>query len=130
MSIPGGIRVKLALALLGIVGGALLVAYAVVVPSLERRLVQAKLEQLQTQAENWAVQYSALGAQDNLSLSEFVSGAGLAADSRVAIFAVQGSPGRRSLVALADSASGGTSGIERDPTALDAAENVRIVREP
>ena len=42
MSIPGGIRVKLALALLTIVGGALLTAYAIVVPSLERRLVAAK----------------------------------------------------------------------------------------
>ena len=36
MSIPGGIRVKLTLALLGIVGGALLAAYAIVVPSLCR----------------------------------------------------------------------------------------------
>ena len=36
MTIPGGIRVKLSLALLVIVGSALLAAYAIIVPSLER----------------------------------------------------------------------------------------------
>ena len=48
MSIPGGIRVKLSLALLGIVGGALLSAYVIVIPSLEQRLVEAKLDQMQS----------------------------------------------------------------------------------
>ncbi len=58
MSIPGGIRVKLTLALLGIVGGALLAAYAIVIPSLEARLVNAKLDQLQSDAEALAVNYA------------------------------------------------------------------------
>ena len=58
MSIPGGIRVKLSLALLLIVGGALLAAYAIVVPSLEQRLVTAKLDQLQSDADALAVNYA------------------------------------------------------------------------
>ena len=40
MRVPGGIRTTLAVALLAIVGGALGGAYLMVVPSLERRLVE------------------------------------------------------------------------------------------
>ena len=54
MTIPGGIRVKLSLALLVIVGSALFAAYAIIVPSLERRLVDAKLDQQQSDAETLA----------------------------------------------------------------------------
>jgi signal transduction histidine kinase len=128
MSIPGGIRLKLSLALLGIVGGALLAAYAIVVPSLERRLVEAKLDQQQNDAEALAVNYAALGVQNNLSLADFVNGAGFLSNSRVVIFAVGGEPGNRELTALADSSEASGGEIERDSTALDAAENVRIVR--
>jgi signal transduction histidine kinase len=41
-----GIRLRLALALLAVVGGALGIAYLIVVPTLEARLVDAKLDQL------------------------------------------------------------------------------------
>ncbi len=64
MTIPGGIRFKLSLALLGIVGGALLAAYAIVVPSLERNLVEAKLDQQQSDAERLAVNYATFDAQN------------------------------------------------------------------
>ena len=47
MRIPGGIRVRLALALAAIVAGALGTAYLIVVPSLERRLVDARLDKLE-----------------------------------------------------------------------------------
>ncbi len=79
MSVPGGIRVKLALALLGIVGGALLAAYAIVVPSLELRLVDAKLNQLQTDAEALAVNY----ALNQQPLDNFVDGSAFVSDARV-----------------------------------------------
>ncbi|MFN0155185.1 MAG: sensor histidine kinase [Gaiella sp.] len=46
MSIPGGIRGKFALSLVVIVGGALASAYLLVVPSLEQRLVDGRLERL------------------------------------------------------------------------------------
>ncbi len=45
-----GIRLRLALALLVVVAGALAVAYAIVVPTLESRLVDAKIEQLERDA--------------------------------------------------------------------------------
>ena len=45
-----GIRLRLALALLGVVTGALAVAYLIVVPTLESRLVDAKLDQLERDA--------------------------------------------------------------------------------
>jgi hypothetical protein len=45
-----GIRLRLALALLAVVAGALGVAYVVVVPTLENRLVDATLEQLDQDA--------------------------------------------------------------------------------
>ncbi len=51
MSLPGGIRTTLAVALLLIVGGALGGAYLMVVPSLERRLVAERLDELQSDAE-------------------------------------------------------------------------------
>jgi hypothetical protein len=103
MSIPGGIRVKLALALLGIVGGALLAAYIIVIPSLERRLVEAKLDQMQSDAETLAVSYASLEAQANLRMNDFVDTSGFVSNSRVAIFSVGGEPGKRVLFTLGDS---------------------------
>jgi hypothetical protein len=47
MSIPGGIRVRIAIALVAIVAGALGAAYVIVVPSLEQRLVEARLDELE-----------------------------------------------------------------------------------
>ena len=41
MSLPGGIRTRMVIVLVGIVAGALGTAYMIVVPSLERRLVDA-----------------------------------------------------------------------------------------
>ena len=46
MRLPGGIRVRIALVLVAIVAGALGTAYLIVVPSLERRLVDARLSEL------------------------------------------------------------------------------------
>ena len=50
MSLPGGIRIRIVIVLVGIVAGALGTAYMIVVPSLERRLVDARLGQLETVA--------------------------------------------------------------------------------
>ena len=73
MTIPGGIRVKLSLALLVIVGSALLAAYAIIVPSLERRLVEAKLDQQQSDAEILAIRLRDPGRRRTTSsLGDFV----------------------------------------------------------
>lgn len=128
MTVPGGIRVKLAIALLGIVGGALIAAYAIVVPSLERRLVTAKLDQLQADATTLASRYAELEAQNNLRLDDFVDGAGFVANARVVVFAVAGTQQDRALLSLADSSSVGGSAMETDPTALEAAARVQTIR--
>jgi signal transduction histidine kinase len=128
MSIPGGIRVKLALALLGIVGGALLAAYAIVVPSLERSLVEAKLDQQQSDAETLAANYAGLEAQNRLRLDDFVDGADFVSNSRVVVFSVAGPPNAQVLLSLADSSAVGGAEIEKDATALTAAREVRTVR--
>jgi len=128
MRIPGGIRVKLALALLAIVGGALLTAYAIVVPSLERRLVAAKLDQQESDAKALAVLYASREAQNNLRLGDFVDGADFVSNSRVVVFAVEGPPGAQVLRSLADSSAVGGAEIEKDTTALAAAKAVMTVR--
>ena len=109
MSIPGGIRVKLSLALLVIVGSALFAAYAIIVPSLERRLVEAKLDQQEADAQILAIDFATRVAQNNLSLGDFVDSAGFVANSRVVLFGVGGTPERRTLLSLADSATVGGS---------------------
>ena len=58
MSLPGGIRIRIVLVLVGIVAGALGTAYMIVVPSLERRLVDARLEELEKLAKPLALSLS------------------------------------------------------------------------
>ena len=128
MRIPGGIRVKLALALLAIVGGALLTAYAIVVPSLARRLVAAKLDQQESDARALAVLYASREAQNKLRLDDFVDGAGFVSNSRVVVFAVEGPPEAQVLRSLADSSAVGGAEIEKDSTALAVAKAVMTVR--
>jgi two-component system OmpR family sensor kinase len=128
MTIPGGIRVKLSLALLVIVGSALFAAYAIIVPSLERRLVDAKLDQQQADAEALAVNYASLAAQNLLALTTFVDSADFISNSRVVVFAVGGTPRQRALTSLGDSSAVGGSAMESDSTALRAATTVRTVR--
>ena len=129
MTIPGGIRFKLSLALLGIVGGALLAAYAIVVPSLERNLVEAKLDQQQSDAERLAVNYADVRRPEHSRLDEFVDAADFVSNSRVVVFSVIGPPGTQVLLSQADSSAVGGEEIEKDSTARAAAEAVRTVRQ-
>ncbi len=124
MIIPGGIRVKLALALLGIVGGALLAAYAIVVPSLEHNLVNAKLDQMQSDAEALAVNY----ALNQQRLDDFVGASAFVSNARVVVFDVTGSQGSGALRSLADSSPVGQLEMENDPAALEAAKGAGTVR--
>jgi two-component system OmpR family sensor kinase len=128
MTVPGGIRVKLSLALLVIVGSALLAAYAIIVPSLERRLVAAKLDQQQSDAEILAIRFATEAAQNTLSLGDFVDGADFISNSRVVVFGVGGTPEHRTLLSLGDSSAVGGSEMESDPTALAAATSGSTMR--
>ncbi len=111
-----GIRLRLALALLLVVAGALGVVYLIVVPSLEAELVSAKLDQLEDHASTLA-----RGYQNDLgSLSEQVyaeAGASVI-EARVVIYA----PLEQSLLVLGDSDTSSSLDVERDPIALRAVE--------
>ena len=72
MSLPGGIRTTLAVALLLIVGGALAGAYVMVVPSLERRLVDERLDELQRDANSTAYSYVRQDFSNPLEIDDFV----------------------------------------------------------
>lgn len=130
MSLPGGIRTTLALALLLIVGGALGGAYLMVVPSLERRLVDERLDELARDAQSTAYAYTREDARgafgEPLAVDAFADGASLLANARVVIFQVFG-PEPLSLRPLADSAARAGS-ISEDTVALDAARDARVAR--
>lgn len=120
MILPGGIRLRLALALIGIVGGALLAAYVIVVPSLEQRLVDAKLAQQQSDAEILASNYAVQDAAGRLNPDDFVDVAAFVSNARVVLFNVVGPPVR--LLRLADSSGVGSRELASDPIAVKAAQ--------
>jgi two-component system OmpR family sensor kinase len=125
MSLPGGIRTTLAIALLLIVGGALAGAYVMVVPSLERRLVDERLDELQRDANVTAYGYVRRDFSNPLALDEFVDAGQTYTNGRVVIFQTFGPP--LSLRPIADSAS--TPGaISKDEIALEAARTSRVAR--
>ena len=126
MSLPGGIRTTLALALLLIVGGSLGGAYLMVVPSLERHLVAGRLDDLQQDAFTAASAYSSTDLSAPLAVDEFVDAASLLYNARTVIFQVFG-PTPLSLRPIADSAAG-AGRISDDPVALETARATRASR--
>lgn len=116
MRLPGGIRAQLTLALLAIVGGALAAAYLMVVPSLERQLVDAKLDQLQRNAERTA---ATVVSSSVLSDRALLRSLGAAFGARVVVYQVLGPP--LSLGVLQDSVGTSPGTLARDPVALEAA---------
>jgi len=127
MSLPGGIRVKLTVALVGIVGGALFAAYLIVIPSLERRLVDAKLVQLETNANTIANALATSGVLANPSrLDTVVRGFGDAFGARVVVYRVVSPP--LALSVVTDSAETVSPGTENDQVALETARSGRTGR--
>jgi len=130
VSLPGGIRTTLALALLLIVGGALGGAYLMVVPSLERRLVAERLDELGRDAQSAAVRYTMADARgefgDPLAMDGFAEVESLLANARVVVFQVFG-PEPLSLRRLADSQAQAGS-VGEDAVALEAARETRTAR--
>jgi signal transduction histidine kinase len=121
--IPGGIRVRLALALAAIVAGALGTAYLIVVPSLERQLVDDRLEQL----ENRAVPLSATLPEDTSLWREEVEELALAANARVVAFDVlKVKP--PALLVFADSRGRTSRDVVDDPVALRAVVSGKVER--
>ncbi|MEP6892171.1 MAG: ATP-binding protein [Gaiellaceae bacterium] len=126
MRLRGGIRVRLAVGLLVVVCGALLAAYLIVVPSLEKRLVDAKVAELQRNVVTLGAGYATRDFSDPLSLDDFAKSAAFTFDARVSIFEVIGPP--VGLSSLADSADVGIAAMARDSVALATARDARVSR--
>ena len=124
MTIPGGIRVRLALGLVAIVAGALGTAYLIVVPSLERQLVDARLAELEEQAVPLADELPL----DTLLWNDKVEEFGVTANARVVAFRTLGAS-EPALAVVADSRRGESSqDVAQNITALSAAETRRVER--
>jgi signal transduction histidine kinase len=126
VKLPGGIRTTLALALLLIVGGALGGAYLMVVPSLERRLVDDRLDELQRDGVAAAAVYATSDFSQPLTLDNFVANAAIFYNARTVVYQVFG-PSPLALRPLADSASSGLP-VSDDAVALETARTTRAAR--
>ncbi|HEU5491541.1 MAG TPA: ATP-binding protein [Gaiellaceae bacterium] len=123
MSLPGGIRIRIVLVLVGIVAGALGTAYMIVVPSLERRLVDARLDELEKLAGPLARSLS----DDRLLWQERVEGFAVSTNARVVALDVL-SQNRPALVSQADSQLRDSWDVAGDPVALAALASGRVER--
>ncbi len=123
MRLPGGIRIRIALVLMGIVAGALGAAYLIVVPSLERRLVDARLDQL----EELAVPLARSLPEDTLLWQDRVEDFAVVTNARVIAFDVL-STSKPALAPVADSRTRRSPDVARDPVALDALVTGKVER--
>ena len=123
MKLPGGIRVRIALALTGIVAAALGAAYVIVVPSLENRLVKARLDQLQELAVPLATRLPT----NRFLWPDAVDTFALSTDARVvALDVLTRTP--PALTVAADSQSGSSGDVAENPIALRALESGKVER--
>jgi signal transduction histidine kinase len=124
VKVPGGIRVRLAVALAAIVAGALGAAYAIVVPSLERQLVDARLDEL----EKVAVRLAPALPEDDVEWADAVERFSGTANARVVVFTVL-SMAPPTLVVSEDSRRGQVSrDVADDPVAPRAVDSEKPVR--
>jgi two-component system OmpR family sensor kinase len=123
MSIPGGIRIRIAIALVAIVAGALAAAYVVVVPSLEQRLVEARLDELQDRALPLSERLPRRRYRWQKAVEPFAA----ATNARVVAFDVL-STNPPFLQLVADSRRTSPRDVENDPVALRALVSGKLER--
>jgi two-component system, OmpR family, sensor kinase len=117
-----GARLSLALAV--VVLGALAVVWIALVPTLEHRLVDARLQELAASARGVARE-----AEDTVPSQDFIDEVARSADARVVYFEPLGTGSPTVLSPLFDSAHLLSSrDVERDPVALRAAKNAGVQR--
>jgi signal transduction histidine kinase len=121
--LPGGIRARIALVLAGIVAGALGTAYLIVVPSLERRLVDARTAEL----AEIAVRLSEGLPEDQFRWPETVERFSVSANSRVVAYEVL-SRTPPALTVKADSRRGNSADVAEDEIAYRALESGDVER--
>jgi signal transduction histidine kinase len=115
-----GIRLRLALALLLVVAGALTVVYLIVVPSLEHELVDARLDQMETDARTVARGYRT-DVGNEQAYAEIASSV---VQARVVIYTQL----ERLLLVQGDSRTTSSLDVERDPIAFRAAKTGKVQR--
>ena len=116
-----GVRLRLALALVLVVAGVLAVVALIVVPSLEDELVDAKLEQLETDARTISRGFA--GNDDSpQGFAEFASSI---VQARVVIYAAFD----ELILVQGDSNPGSSVDVDRAPTALRASTTGRLQRD-
>jgi signal transduction histidine kinase len=115
-----GIRLRLSLALVLVVAGALAVVYLIVVPSLETELVNARLDQLEVDATTVARNYETdIGREQ-----DFAAAASSFFQARVVIYTKL-----QSVVLIqGDSSTTNSRDVERDPVALRAGARGKLQR--
>ena len=123
MSLPGGIRIRIVIVLVGIVAGALGTAYMIVVPSLERRLVDARLDQLERRGVPLARSLS----DDTLEWQERIETYAVATNARVVAFGVL-SKKQAALAVIADSRTRSSRDVAQDPIAREALASGKVER--
>ena len=117
-----GARLSLALAVL--VAGALGAVYLVVVPSLQRNLINAKLSQLEHAAPD--LRRELLNSKLGINDPDFVGNASEAANARVVLFSTLAANPTPTLQVMADSRQGASAvDVENDPVALRAATTLQ-----
>jgi len=121
--IPGGIRTRIAITLVGIVAGALAVAYLIVVPSLEQQFVESKLDELQEAAEPLAHELPA----SRFRWAEAVDRFATVTNARVVAYDVL-SRNPPTLAVQADSRRRSSGDVQEDPIALRAAASGEVER--
>ena len=115
-----GIRLRLALALLIVVAGALGVVYLIVVPSLESELISNKLSQLEEDAQTVGRNYASQIGNEQ----EFADGAASLFQARVVVYSIlQNQP-----FIFGDSNTTSSLDVARDPIALRATRSRQLER--
>lgn len=123
MRIPGGIRARLVLALAAIVAGALGTAYLIVIPPLEKQLVDARLDELEKEAVPLAERLP----EDTFLWNDAVEDYAVQTNARVVAFTVlKVKP--PAIAVAADSQRQSSRDVAQDPTALSAVEGGEVER--
>lgn len=118
MRIPGGIRVRIALALVAIVAAALGAAYLIVIPSLEQRLVDARLDELEQASAPLAKELPT----NRFEWQRTVDSWALETNARVVAYDVL-TRNPPAVTVGADSQRSGSADVANDDVALDALES-------
>ncbi len=115
MSPARSVGTRLSIALLLVVAGALGIVYLIVVPSLETRLIHAKVSQLEHSARGLAREVPA----NRIDWPDWLDEASASENARVVLYDVIAPP--TTLTVVGDSRSVSSKDVENDPIALESA---------